>query len=100
MTLMVPRLASRPDGVERRVAGEAVQPIGVAAHAAVPQHQPLRLPGAPAPAAEEQPGPEAAAAAIFRLRSAQSHWEALSDSPGRCSTTTSHHPGPGASRAR
>lgn len=75
-----------------------MQPVGVAAHAAVPQHQPLGDPG------RSRPRRRGAARARGR-RSRSRHLPAcaqhnhtgkrLSDSPGRCSTTTSHHPGPG-----
>ena len=79
-----------------------MQPFGVAAHAAVPQHQPLRDPG------RSRPRRRGAARARGR-RSRSRHLPAcaqhnhtgkrLSDSPGRCSTTASHHPGPGGKRS-
>lgn len=79
-----------------------MQTIGVAAHAAVPQHQPLRDPG------RSRPRRRGAARARGR-RSRSRHIPAcaqhnhtgkrLSDSPGRCSTTASHHPGPGGKRS-
>lgn len=79
-----------------------MQPVGVAAHAAVSQHQPLRDPG------RSRPRRRGAARARGR-RSRSRHLPAcaqhnhtgkrLSDSPGRCSTTASHHPGPGGKRS-
>lgn len=78
MTLMVPRLVTARMALSA-VVGEAVQPIGVAAHAAVPAAPATRRPWPlPPPPPRSSPGqrPPQPQPPSSGLRSAQSHWEA------------------------
>lgn len=75
-----------------------MQPVGVAAHAAVPQHQPLGDPGRSRPRRRGAARARGRSSRRRHLPACAQHnhtGKRLSDSPGRCSTTTSHHPGPG-----
>jgi hypothetical protein len=80
-----------------------VQPVGVAAQAAVSQHQPLRDPGRPRPHRRCRRGAARARGRRSRhLPACAQHnhtGKRLSDSPGRCCTTASHHPGPRGKRS-
>lgn len=79
-----------------------MQTVGVAAHAAVPQHQPLRDPGRSRPRRRGTARSRGRRSRSRHLPACAQHnhtGKRLTDSPGRCNTTASHHPGPGGKRS-